>query len=72
MRGQQTMLWTGISLMTGVVCLGATEPQPSKGGQAVLSVEASRGLDGALMVLTLPVHSPWVVTTAPQDRKSVV
>ena len=51
MRGQQTMLWIGISLVTGVVCLGAAEPQPSKGGQAVLSVEASRGLDGAPMVL---------------------
>jgi formylglycine-generating enzyme required for sulfatase activity len=51
MRGQQTILWIGISFMTGVVGLGAAEPQPSKGGQAVLSVEASRGLDGAPMVL---------------------
>ncbi len=51
MRGQQTMLWTGISLVTGLVCLGAAEPQPSKGGQAVLSAEASRGRDGAPMVL---------------------
>ena len=51
MRGQQTMLWTGISLLTGLVCLGAVEPQPSKSGQAVLSAEASGGLDGAPMVL---------------------
>src|ERR1700682_716164 len=51
MRGQQTMLWTGISLVTGIVCLGAAEPQPLKGGQAVLSAEASGGLDGAPMVL---------------------
>ena len=51
MRGQQTILWIGISLMTEVVCFGAAEPQLSKGGQAVLSVEASRGLDGAPMVL---------------------
>ena len=51
MRGRQTMLWTGISLVTGVVCLGAAEPQPSKGGQVVLSVEASRGRDGAPMTL---------------------
>ena len=51
MRRQQTMLWTGISLVIGVVCLGAAEPQLSKGGQVVSSADASRGLDGAPMVL---------------------
>jgi sulfatase modifying factor 1 len=50
MRGHQTMVWIGISLMTGAICLGAAEPQPSKVEQAVSSVEASRGLDGAPMV----------------------
>ena len=50
MRGQQMMLWTGISLVTGVLCLGAAEPQPSKGRQAV-SAEAGRGRDGAPMIL---------------------
>ena len=44
------MFWTGISLVTGVVCLGVAEPRPSKGGQAVSSVEAGQGLDGAPMV----------------------
>ena len=51
MRGHQTMLWMGISLMTGAICLGAPEPQLSKVGQAVLSVEVNRGLDGVPMVL---------------------
>ena len=51
MRGRRSMLWIVISLVAGVVCLGAVEPQPSKGGQAVSSVEAGRGLDGAPMVL---------------------
>jgi len=44
------MLWTGIGLVAGVVCLGAAEPQPSKGGKAMLSAESSRGRDGAPMV----------------------
>jgi hypothetical protein len=66
MRGQRTMLWTGISLVTGVVCLGVGEPQSSKGGQAVSSVEASRGLDGTPMVLIPPAHSPWALTTVSQ------
>jgi sulfatase modifying factor 1 len=52
MRGQQQMMfWTGISLVTGALCLGATEPQPSKGKQAVVSAEAGRGRDAAPMVL---------------------
>ena len=51
MLGQRTMLWTGISFMTWAICLGAAEPQPSTAGQAVSSTEASRGLDGAPMVL---------------------
>ena len=50
MRGRQTVLWTGIGLVGGVVCLGAEEPQPSKGGKAMLSAESSRGRDGAPMV----------------------
>lgn len=36
--------------MAGVLCPGTAEPQPMKGGQAVPS-EASRGRDGAPMVL---------------------
>src|SRR6185295_14096402 len=51
MRKRRSMLGAAISLVTGVVCLGAAEPQLSKGGQAVSSVEAGRGLDGAPMVL---------------------
>ncbi|MBC7839386.1 MAG: hypothetical protein H7Y39_12185 [Nitrospiraceae bacterium] len=51
MRRQQTILWAGISVMTGAICLGAAEPQHSKAGQAGSSIEASRGLDGAPMVL---------------------
>ena len=66
MRGRQTVLWTGIGLVGGVVCLGAEEPQPSKGGKAMLSAESSRGRDGAPMVFIASVHSPWVVTTALQ------
>lgn len=50
MRGQHTMLWMGISLMTGAICLRAAEPQLSKVGQTVLSVEVNRGLDGAPIV----------------------
>ena len=42
MRGRQTVLWTGIGLVAGVVCLGAAEPQPSKGGKAMSSAESSR------------------------------
>jgi len=48
---QQTILWISMSLMTGVTCLSATEPQSSKVGQAVSSAEVGRGLDGAPMVL---------------------
>jgi sulfatase modifying factor 1 len=54
MRGQQTMMWMGISFVIGVVCLGAAEPQPSKGRQAMLPVESSRGRDGAPMVFIAP------------------
>ena len=50
MRGQQTMLWTGIGLVAGVVCLGAAEPQPSKGGKAMSPAESSHARDGAPMV----------------------
>ena len=48
---QQTILWTGISVIIGGICLGAVEPQHSKAGQAGSSIEASRGLDGAPMVM---------------------
>ena len=51
MNDQQLILRTGVSLMMGLVCLGAAEPQLLSGGQAVSSVEASRGVDGAPMVL---------------------
>ncbi len=37
--------------MTGMADLGAADPQSSAGGQAVLSVEVTRSLDGAPMVL---------------------
>jgi sulfatase modifying factor 1 len=37
--------------MTGMADLGAADPQSSKGGQAVSSVEVARSLDGAPMVL---------------------
>ena len=50
MNGQQMMAWTGLSLLAGVLCLGAAEPQSLKGGQ-VLSPEAGRGRDGAPMIL---------------------
>ncbi len=40
MRRQQTILWAWISVMTGVICLGAAEPQHSKGGPGVPSVGA--------------------------------
>ena len=50
MRGRQTMLWAGIGLVAGVVCLGAAEPQLSKGGKAMSPAESSRGRDGAPMV----------------------
>ena len=48
---QQTILWTGISVIIGGICLGAVAPQRSKAGQAGSSIEASRGLDGAPMVM---------------------
>jgi len=48
---QQTILWTGISMIIGGICLGAVEPQHSKAGQAGSSIEASRGLGGAPMVM---------------------
>jgi formylglycine-generating enzyme len=51
MHGRQMMWWVGLSLMTGMVCLGAAAPLISKGEQAVSSVEAGRSLDGAPMVL---------------------
>jgi len=50
-RLQQTVLWIGISLIIGIVYVGAEEPQPSQGRQAISSSEASRGVDGAPMVL---------------------
>ena len=51
MQGRLMMWWVGLALMTGMVCLGAADPQVSKGGQAVSSVESGRSLDGAPMVL---------------------
>ncbi|MDN5942857.1 MAG: formylglycine-generating enzyme family protein [Nitrospira sp.] len=48
---QQTILWTGISVIAGVFCLGAAEPQHSKGRPAVSSVDVSQGLEGASMVM---------------------
>ena len=53
MRIQQTILWTGISVMAGVFCLGAAEPQHSKVEPDVPSVGETQGLDGAPMVLIL-------------------
>jgi Uncharacterized conserved protein len=47
MRGQETLLRTGISLVIGVACLGVAEPQSSKNSQPVSSVEASQGRDEA-------------------------
>ena len=51
MRGLWMMVWTVVSLVTGVFCVGAAEPQSSKDGQTALSVESGRGGDGAPMVL---------------------
>ena len=51
MGRQQTVLWAGISVIIGVICLGAAEPQYSKSGQAGSSIEASRDLDGAPTVM---------------------
>lgn len=48
---QQTMLWSGISLIIGVGGLGLAAPELPKAGQAFLLAEMSRGLDGASMVL---------------------
>ena len=48
---RQMILWTGISVIAGVICLGAAEPQHSKVGPGVSSVDASQGLDGAPMVM---------------------
>ena len=50
MQRQQALLWTGISFVIGVGCLGVAEPQSSKDSQHVLSVDTSRGRDGAPMV----------------------
>lgn len=50
MNGQQMMVWAGLSLAAGILCLGAAEQQSSQGGQA-LSPEAGRGRDGAPMIL---------------------
>ncbi|MEO5957057.1 MAG: formylglycine-generating enzyme family protein [Nitrospiraceae bacterium] len=50
MKGQQMMVWTGLSLLAGVLCLEAAEPPSLKGGQA-FSSEAGRGRDGAPMIL---------------------
>jgi formylglycine-generating enzyme len=51
MPGQPTLLWTGVCLVTGVICLVMGNVQLSIGGQSVSSAEMSRGLDGAPMVL---------------------
>jgi len=67
MPGQQKMSWIGISLVTGIICLGAAEPQPSNDGQAVLSVEAGRGRDGAPMVL-IPA-GPFTMGTMRRRRR---
>ena len=40
MRRQQPILWAGISVMTGAICLGAAEPQHLKVGPGVPSVDA--------------------------------
>jgi formylglycine-generating enzyme required for sulfatase activity len=48
--GKQAILWIGISLMTGGLCLGAGAQQPVKGGHVASSVEAGRGRDYAPMV----------------------
>ena len=48
---QQTILWTGISVIVGGICLGAVAPQYLKAGQAGSSIETSRNVDSAPMVL---------------------
>ena len=48
---RQMILWTGISVIAGVISLEAAELQHSKVGPSVLSVDASQGLDGAPMVM---------------------
>lgn len=45
------MRWSGVSLVTGLLCLGLAGPALLKGGQALASAEAGLGLDGAPMVL---------------------
>jgi formylglycine-generating enzyme required for sulfatase activity len=50
MCGLQRMLWVGISLMVGVVCLGAGESLTSKLGQAASPTEAGGGRDRSPMV----------------------
>jgi hypothetical protein len=50
---QQTILWISMSVMTGVTCLGATEPQPSKVEPVTSSVEASRGVEWRTVVMSL-------------------
>lgn len=44
-------MWWGLSLMTGLLCLGVVGPESLKGWQAVALAEAGQGLDGAPMVL---------------------
>lgn len=51
MNRQQMILWTVISVIAGIISLEAAEPQHSKVGPSVLSVDASQGLDGAMMVM---------------------
>jgi formylglycine-generating enzyme len=48
---QQMVLWTGISVIAGVICLGAEELPHLKVGLGVSSVDASQSLDGAPMVM---------------------
>jgi formylglycine-generating enzyme len=48
---QQTILWTGISVIIGVICFVAVAPQDLKAGQVGSSIETSRNLDSAPMVL---------------------
>lgn len=45
------MRWSGVSLVTGLLCLGLAGPALLKGGQALASAEAGLGLDGVPMVL---------------------
>ena len=51
MNRRPMMLWTRVSLVIAVVCLGMVEPASSVDRQVPSSVEAGRGLDGAPMVL---------------------